>query len=95
MMWRKKRAIARDESREWTLGEVDLPSLAIDALDPVLSLESVPVENRTLQPARRPDPGYVDAAKLLPLAYVVGLSLLVMGVVLIVGDLVVPVQPLS
>lgn len=41
---------------------------------------------------RRPDPGYVDAAKLLPIAYVVASALLVMGVVLIVGDLVVPVQ---
>ncbi|MEO9324872.1 site-2 protease family protein [Nocardioides sp. C4-1] len=40
---------------------------------------------------RRPDPGYVDAAKLLPVAYVVGSVILVMGVVLIVGDLVVPV----
>ena len=38
----------------------------------------------------RPDPGYVDAAKLLPVAYVVASALLVMGVVLIVGDLVVP-----
>ncbi|MEZ0581102.1 RIP metalloprotease [Nocardioides sp. MH1] len=40
----------------------------------------------------RPDPGYVDAAKLLPVAYVVASALLVMGVVLIVGDLVVPVH---
>ncbi|MGA8847749.1 MAG: site-2 protease family protein [Nocardioides sp.] len=40
----------------------------------------------------RPDPGYVDAAKLLPLAYVVASLLLVMGVVLIIGDLVVPLH---
>ena len=40
----------------------------------------------------RPDPGYVDAAKLLPVAYVVASVLLVMGLVLIVGDLVAPVQ---
>lgn len=40
----------------------------------------------------RPDPGYVDAAKLLPVAYVVASVLLVFGVVLIVGDLVVPVR---
>ncbi|WP_300405205.1 site-2 protease family protein [Nocardioides sp.] len=40
----------------------------------------------------RPDPGYVDAAKLLPVAYVVASALLIMGVVLIVGDLVVPLQ---
>ncbi|GAA3522220.1 M50 family metallopeptidase [Nocardioides daeguensis] len=41
---------------------------------------------------RRPDPGYVDVAKLLPVAYVVGLAILVMGIVLIVGDLVVPLH---
>ena len=40
---------------------------------------------------RRPDPGYVDVAKLLPVAYVVASLLLVMGMVLIVGDLVAPV----
>ncbi len=40
----------------------------------------------------RADPGYVDAAKLLPVAYVVASALLVMGVVLIIGDLVVPVH---
>jgi membrane-associated protease RseP (regulator of RpoE activity) len=41
---------------------------------------------------RRPDPGYVDVARLLPVAYVIAAAMLVMGVVLIVGDLVVPVQ---
>ncbi|MDO9495187.1 MAG: site-2 protease family protein [Nocardioides sp.] len=41
---------------------------------------------------RRPDPGYVDAAKLLPIAYVVASVMLVMGLVLIVGDLVVPLH---
>ena len=41
---------------------------------------------------RLPDPGYVDAAKLLPVAYVVASVMLVLGVVLIVGDLVAPVQ---
>ena len=40
----------------------------------------------------RPDPGYVDAARLLPVAYVVASALLVMGVVLIIGDLVVPLH---
>jgi membrane-associated protease RseP (regulator of RpoE activity) len=43
----------------------------------------------------RPDPGHVDVARLLPVAYVVGAGLLVMGVVLIVADLVVPVQLLG
>ena len=41
---------------------------------------------------RRPDPGYVDVARLLPVAYVVASVLLVMGVVLILGDLVAPVD---
>ncbi len=41
---------------------------------------------------RRPDPGYVDVAKLLPIAYVVASAMLVMGLVLIVGDLVVPLS---
>ena len=41
---------------------------------------------------RRPDPGHADVAKLLPVAYVVGLAIMLMGVVLIVGDLVVPLS---
>lgn len=49
------------------------------------------VRRRLARLRRRPDPGYVDAAKLLPVAYVVAGILLVMGVVLIVGDLVAPV----
>jgi membrane-associated protease RseP (regulator of RpoE activity) len=40
---------------------------------------------------RRPDPGYVDVAKLLPVAYVVASAFLVMSLVLIVGDIVVPI----
>lgn len=40
----------------------------------------------------RPDPGFVDVAKLLPVAYVMAAILLVMGVVLIAGDLVAPIS---
>lgn len=40
----------------------------------------------------RPDPGHVDAARLLPVAYVMACVMLVMSVVLIVGDLVVPIR---
>ena len=40
----------------------------------------------------RPDPGFVDVAKLLPVAYVVGVSLLIMGLILITADIVVPIQ---
>lgn len=41
---------------------------------------------------RRPDPGYVDVAKMLPVAYVVGGVLLLTGVVLIYADFVNPVR---
>lgn len=40
----------------------------------------------------RPDPGHVDVARGLPVAYVMAVSMLVMGVVLIVADLVVPLR---
>jgi membrane-associated protease RseP (regulator of RpoE activity) len=40
----------------------------------------------------RPDPGYVDAAKLLPVAYVVAMAMLLLGGVLIVADIFIPVQ---
>ncbi|MDR6173138.1 membrane-associated protease RseP (regulator of RpoE activity) [Nocardioides zeae] len=53
------------------------------------------VRRRLARLRRRPDPGYVDVARLLPVAYVVGSAILVMGVVLIVGDLVVPLSPYS
>jgi membrane-associated protease RseP (regulator of RpoE activity) len=39
-----------------------------------------------------PDPGFVDAARLLPVAYVMASFMLAMSVVLIVGDLVVPLH---
>jgi membrane-associated protease RseP (regulator of RpoE activity) len=41
---------------------------------------------------RRPDPGYVDVARLLPIAYVMAAAFLVMGVVLIVADLFIPIH---
>jgi membrane-associated protease RseP (regulator of RpoE activity) len=53
------------------------------------------VRRRLARLRRRPDPGYVDVARLLPVAYVVGSAILVMGIVLIVGDLVVPLSPYS
>ncbi len=40
----------------------------------------------------RPDPGFVDAARLLPVAYVMASVMLMMSLVLIVGDLVVPLH---
>lgn len=41
---------------------------------------------------RRPDPGYFDTAKLLPLAYGVAGLLLLSGVLLILADLISPLQ---
>jgi membrane-associated protease RseP (regulator of RpoE activity) len=40
----------------------------------------------------RPDPGFVDAARLLPVAYVMASFMLAMSLVLIVGDFVVPLH---
>jgi Zn-dependent protease len=41
---------------------------------------------------RRPDPGHVDVAKALPVAYAVSSVLIVMSVLLIYADLVKPVN---
>jgi membrane-associated protease RseP (regulator of RpoE activity) len=41
---------------------------------------------------RRPDPGYVDVAKALPVAYAVSSVLIVMSVLLIYADIVKPVR---
>jgi membrane-associated protease RseP (regulator of RpoE activity) len=40
----------------------------------------------------RPDPGAVDAAKLLPVTYVMAALILVMSVILIYADIVAPVS---
>jgi membrane-associated protease RseP (regulator of RpoE activity) len=40
----------------------------------------------------RPDPGYVDVAKLLPLAYVAASVIVVMGVLLVIADIVNPIK---
>jgi membrane-associated protease RseP (regulator of RpoE activity) len=41
---------------------------------------------------RRPDPGYVDTAKMLPVAYAVGSVILISGVVLILADVIDPIR---
>jgi len=41
---------------------------------------------------RRPDPGYVDTARMLPVAYVVGGIILLSGVVLILADILDPIR---
>ncbi len=40
---------------------------------------------------RRPDPGFVDVARLLPIGYVMAGVILVVSVVLIYADIVAPV----
>jgi hypothetical protein len=42
--------------------------------------------------AKRPDPGYVDVAKLLPLTYAMSLIFLVMGALLVYADLINPIK---
>jgi membrane-associated protease RseP (regulator of RpoE activity) len=41
---------------------------------------------------KRPDPGYVDVAKLLPLTYAMSLIFLVMGALLVYADLINPIK---
>ncbi|MFV0405281.1 MAG: M50 family metallopeptidase [Propioniciclava sp.] len=41
---------------------------------------------------RRPDPGFVDTARMLPVAYAVGGLLLLCGLVVIVADIVTPIS---
>jgi membrane-associated protease RseP (regulator of RpoE activity) len=41
---------------------------------------------------RRPDPGHVDTAKMLPVAYVVASIIAVSGAVLILADIVDPIK---
>ena len=41
---------------------------------------------------RRPDPGHVDTAKMLPVAYAVGGIILISGVVLILADIITPIR---
>lgn len=44
---------------------------------------------------RRPDPGHVDTAKMLPVAYVVGAAIALSGVVLITADIIDPIRLFS
>jgi membrane-associated protease RseP (regulator of RpoE activity) len=41
---------------------------------------------------RRPDPGHVDTARMLPVAYAVGGIILVSGIVLILADIITPIR---
>jgi len=83
----------------WVLGLISL-SLALLNLLPLLPLDGGHIAGALFEALRRswarlrgrPDPGYVDVARMLPVAYCVAGVLLAMGIVLIVGDLVVPVR---
>ena len=67
---------------------------------PLLPLDGGHIAGALWEAARRgwarlrgsPDPGYVDVARMLPVAYGVGALLLVMGVILIYADIVNPVR---
>jgi membrane-associated protease RseP (regulator of RpoE activity) len=50
------------------------------------------VKRRAARLLRRPDPGFVDTAKMLPVAYVVGTVILLSGVVLILADIIDPIR---
>jgi membrane-associated protease RseP (regulator of RpoE activity) len=81
------------------LGVVNL-FVAMFNFIPLLPLDGGHIASALWEAVRRglarlrglPDPGFVDAAKLLPIAYVMASVMLVMSLVLIVGDLVVPIH---
>jgi membrane-associated protease RseP (regulator of RpoE activity) len=50
------------------------------------------VRRRLAALRRRPDPGFVDTAKMLPVAYVVGSLIAVSGFVLILADVIDPIR---
>jgi membrane-associated protease RseP (regulator of RpoE activity) len=74
--------------------------LALFNFIPLLPLDGGHIAGALWEAARRgwarlrgsPDPGYVDVARMLPVAYGVGALLLVMGVILIYADIVNPVR---
>jgi membrane-associated protease RseP (regulator of RpoE activity) len=74
--------------------------LALFNFIPLLPLDGGHIAGALWEAARRswakvrgrPDPGYVDVARMLPVAYGVGALLLVMGVLLIYADIVNPVR---
>ncbi|HUP99191.1 MAG TPA: site-2 protease family protein [Aeromicrobium sp.] len=74
--------------------------LALFNFIPLLPLDGGHIAGALWEAVRRgwakvrglPDPGYVDVARMLPVAYGVGALLLVMGVLLIYADIVNPVR---
>lgn len=76
--------------------------LALFNLIPLLPLDGGHIAGALYEAVRRgiaklfsrPDPGYVDVAKMLPVAYGVALVLMMMSVILIYADIVNPVRVL-
>jgi membrane-associated protease RseP (regulator of RpoE activity) len=74
--------------------------LALFNFIPLLPLDGGHIAGALWEAVRRgwaklrgqPDPGYVDVARMLPIAYGVGALLLVMGVLLVYADIVNPVR---
>ncbi len=50
------------------------------------------IKRRLARLLRRPDPGFVDTAKMLPVAYVVGGAIMISGIVLILADIIDPIR---
>src|SRR4029450_13236902 len=81
------------------LGVVNL-FVALFNFIPLLPLDGGHIAGALYEAARRaiarllgrPDPGFVDVAKLLPVAYVAATVIIVMGVLLVYADLVNPVR---
>jgi membrane-associated protease RseP (regulator of RpoE activity) len=100
--------IASEESLDWRdritgvlalLAAVNL-FIALFNFIPLLPLDGGHIAGALYEASRRgvarlrgrPDPGYVDVARLLPIAYAVALVLIVMGVLLVYVDLVNPIE---
>jgi membrane-associated protease RseP (regulator of RpoE activity) len=100
--------IARSDATSWQdriagvialLAGVNL-FIALFNFIPLLPLDGGHIAGALYEAARRgvarlrgrPDPGYVDVARLLPVAYAVAMVLVVMGVLLVYADLVNPIE---
>ena len=74
--------------------------LAMFNLVPLPPLDGGPIATTLFEAARRgiarlrhkPDPGFVDSAKLLPVTYVMAMLILVVSLVLVYADIVAPVS---
>jgi membrane-associated protease RseP (regulator of RpoE activity) len=92
-------AAAKVASLFTVLGSVNL-FVALFNFVPLLPLDGGHIAGALYEAARRalarmlrwPDPGHVDTAKMLPVAYAVGGIILLSGVVLILADIITPIR---